>query len=58
MPFETLDAINELLYEEKEAAYNMVAEAQRKIDPELLVDGGKGLICQDIRPGVLFLVLE
>jgi hypothetical protein len=49
MPFETLDAINELLYEEKEAAYNMVAEAQRKIDPELLVDGGKGLTRRDFK---------
>jgi hypothetical protein len=49
MPFETLDAINELLYEEKEAAYNMVAEAQRKIDPELLVDGGKGLTTQNYK---------
>jgi hypothetical protein len=47
MPLETLDAINELLFGEKETAYNMVAEAQRKIDPELLGDGAKGLTRRD-----------
>jgi len=49
MPYETLDAINDPFYEKREAAFNMVAEAQRKIDPELLVDGGKGLTTQNYK---------